>query len=140
MKLARLSQSRIDLTLTETEYEGIAQSLNEVCNGFRVPSFEQRIGADENTVTHLLDLFHPRNREDLPPTAQPLDVTIVPAGDNQYRVKMTSREARIIANCLSATLDEIGPSEYQTRMGIGFSVDGAKRIVTELQSALNERS
>ncbi len=37
--------------------------------------------------------------------------------DDQYRVTLSSSEARIFINCMNETIKELGGWEFQTRMG-----------------------
>jgi hypothetical protein len=55
MKISESTGSEIEATVTFLELEGIKNCLNEVTGGLGITNFKNRIGVDEDVVSHLLD-------------------------------------------------------------------------------------
>lgn len=55
MKIDRLADGTLELTLTVDELDGIKNCLNEVWGGCGVRDFEKRIGANEQEVSDMAD-------------------------------------------------------------------------------------
>lgn len=49
------NNNNLKIKITNDEFLGMVNALNEVCNGIRVPEFYKSIGADKETVFHLLN-------------------------------------------------------------------------------------
>jgi hypothetical protein len=147
MKVSKLEDGDIELTVNLDELETIGQCMNEVCHGFVVRDFTSRIGADKPYVVSLLDqivamypsLMYP-SVEDSSPPAEVTSMTIEKTGADEYRVTMTPAEARICINCMKETFREgpregIRASEYQTRVGV--TIDAVKGVVSAIEAALS---
>jgi hypothetical protein len=54
MEIQAYDEEKIEIALTGHEFAVIHQCLNEICNGFVVPDFQRRIGADIEVVAELM--------------------------------------------------------------------------------------
>ncbi len=59
MKVVELAPTEFEITLNEDELSIICGCMNEICNGFKLLNFAERIGAERDETRAMLDiLFH----------------------------------------------------------------------------------
>jgi hypothetical protein len=128
MKVDRLADGDIEMTVTGKELYTVRQCLNEVCNGFKVPDFKSRIGVDENAAIKLLGETRISSRQ-----------KVAAISGDSYRLTVTQDECRILVNSMKETFrggrgEGIPLREYRTR--VGASVEEVKAIISAIEAAL----
>jgi len=88
------------------------QILNEVVNGFRIPRFEETLGATHTSARELLAKVHA--------------AAVRRGGDTQTFI-FSEEETRFFRRALLATLDELGEDEFETRTGYPLE-EGQKKL------------
>ncbi len=106
MKLFNIPREADDrsllLDLGPNESRALRAAIGEVCYGFRLESFEARIGITEHEATALFE------RLDC------LDL------NQQNKITLTWNEFSAARSAHAETLRELGPDEYATRTGVNF--------------------
>ena len=78
----------------------LINTLNEVCNGFRIDNFEKKIGAHKERVARLLARISDADEQ----------------GDG--KCEFSESDLEIINNSFNEVIKEIEEWEFQTRIGI----------------------
>jgi len=103
MNISRLPNG-IELDLEGQDTLLLSNSLNEVCNGFRIRDFERVIGVTHDQICSLLERFRKLGT------------------DHNSKVALTDRELRALQGALRGSLNELCEEEFSTRTGCDFTI------------------
>ena len=96
----------------------LSNVLNEVCNGFGIPDFEQSIGVTRERASKLSTKIEVLATDTERHANHP----------GQNVLEFNSEDLSILKNALKANLEELGPDEFSIRTGCDFN-EGRELLV-----------
>jgi hypothetical protein len=119
MRIDRVEKESVLLTLEPKEQLLLNDVLNEVCHGFRVPDFSERIGLPKAAAVQLLDSVHKMYDRSAP-----------------TQLLLTKQQLIAVRNAISETVNEL-EEEFSTRVGVAPSE--AQEFAISLDTIIRRR-
>ncbi len=116
MIITSLNKNTNFISASDEEFSAINSVLNEICNGLRISSFEEKIGASYKKAEELLNKIHHLPEQ------------------KSLKLNFSLEEILIIRNAFIEVLKEIEFPEFSTR--VGASIEEAKEMTKTINSFL----
>lgn len=116
MQIERKDNNQLLVSLTPNESRCFSNVLNEVCHGFRVQDFDQRIGLSRQEASDLYTKLEEAY------------------SSKSHRLRLAVRELFGLRNALIESLKELGVEEFDTRVGMPF--EDAQQLGAQIDRAI----